>query len=47
MRAFSKGKGKSSKDLWSAGKSVETVTSIESATKIMERLGKSIDGEML
>ena len=47
MRAFSKGKGKSSKDLWSAGKSVETVNSIESATKIMERLGQSIEEEML
>jgi|TARA_B110000444_G_scaffold31433_1_gene26638 nitronate monooxygenase len=47
MRAFSKGKGKSSKDLWSAGKSVETVNSIESATVIMERLGKSIDGDIL
>lgn len=47
MRAFSKGKGKSSKDLWSAGKSVETVNSIESATKIMQRLGQSIEEEML
>jgi len=47
MRAFSKGKGKSSKDLWSAGKSVETVNSIESATVVMERLGKSIDGDIL
>ena len=42
MRAFSKGKNKSSKDLWSAGKSVETVNSIESARIIMERLGQSI-----
>mgnify|MGYP000844841163 FL=1 len=42
MRAFSKGKSKSSKDLWSAGKSVETVNSIESARIIMERLGQSI-----
>jgi nitronate monooxygenase len=47
MRTFSKGKGKSSKDLWSAGKSVETVNSIESATVVMERLGKSIDGDIL
>lgn len=47
MRAFSRGKGKSSKDLWSAGKSVETVNSIESATVVMERLGKSIDGDIL
>jgi len=47
MRAFSKGKGKSSKDLWSAGKSVETVNSIESATVVMERLGESIDGDIL
>ena len=47
MRAFSKGKGKSSKDVWSAGKSVETVNSIESATVVMERLGKSIDGDIL
>ena len=42
MRAFSKEKNKSSKDLWSAGKSVETVNSIESARIIMERLGQSI-----
>jgi len=47
MRAFSKGKGNSSKDLWSAGKSVQTVNSIESATIIMERLGKSINKEIL
>ncbi len=47
MRAFSSRKGKSSKDLWSAGKSVETVNSIESATVVMERLGKSIDGDIL
>ena len=47
MGAFSKRKGKSSKDLWSAGKSVETVNSIESATVVMERLGKSIDGDIL
>ena len=47
MRAFSKGKGKSSKNLWSAGKSVETVNSIESATVVMERLGESIDGDIL
>ena len=33
---------KSSKEIWSAGKSVETIDSIESATVIMERLGKSI-----
>ncbi|MCP2503416.1 MAG: nitronate monooxygenase [Candidatus Thalassarchaeaceae archaeon] len=45
MRAFSRGKGKSSKDLWSAGKSVESINSIESATVIMEKLGQSIGGE--
>ena len=45
MRAFSSGKGKSSKDLWSAGKSVESINSIESATVIMEKLGQSIGGE--
>ena len=42
MRAFAKGKKKSSKDLWSAGKSVESVNSVESATVIMERLGESV-----
>jgi len=45
MRTFSRGKGKSSKDLWSAGKSVESINSIESATVIMEKLGQSIGGE--
>ena len=43
MRALARGKKKSSKDLWSAGKSVETVNSVESATTIMSRLGKSLD----
>ena len=38
-----KGKKKSSKDLWSAGKSVETVNSVESATAIMRRLGESLE----
>ena len=42
MRALAKGKKNSAKDLWSAGKSVETVQSIESATTIMDRLGKSL-----
>lgn len=45
MRAFSSGKRKSSNDLWSAGKSVESINSIESATVIMEKLGQSIGGE--
>jgi len=43
MRAFARGKKSSSKDLWSAGKSVETVDGIESATEIMMRLGKSLE----
>ena len=47
MKALSRGKGKSSKDLWSAGKSVQTVNSIESAKIIMERLGKYIEKEEL
>ena len=42
MRALARGKKKSSKDLWSAGKSVETVRSVESATTIMRRLGDSL-----
>ena len=42
MRALARGKKKSSKDLWSAGKSVETIQSIESATTIMRRLGDSL-----
>ncbi len=42
MRALAKGKKNSAKDLWSAGKSVETVHSIESATTIMDRMGKSL-----
>ena len=33
---------KSSKDIWSAGKSVETIHSVESATTIMRRLGESL-----
>ena len=45
LRAFSSGKRKSSNDLWSAGKSVESINSIESATIIMEKLGQSIGGE--
>ena len=45
MRAFSSGKRKSSNDLWSAGKSVESINSIESATVTMEKLGQSIGGE--
>jgi len=43
MRALARGKKKSSKDLWSAGKSVETVNSVESATTIMRRLGQSLE----
>jgi len=42
MKSLAKGKKKSAKDLWSAGKSVETITSIESATAIMHRLGESL-----
>ena len=42
MRALARGKKRSSKDLWSAGKSVETIQSIESATTIMRRLGDSL-----
>ncbi len=42
MRALARGKKKSSKDLWSAGKSVETIRSVESATTIMRRLGDSL-----
>jgi len=43
IRAFARGGGKSSKDLWSAGKSVETINSIESAATIMRRLGESLE----
>ncbi len=43
MRALARGKKRSAKDLWSAGKSVETVRSIESATTIMSRLGESLN----
>ena len=43
MKSLSQGKKKSAKDLWSAGKSVETIHSIESATDIMKRLGQSLD----
>ena len=42
MRSLARGKKNSSKDLWSAGKSVETVNSVESATTIMRRLGESL-----
>ena len=42
MRALARGKRKSSKDLWSAGKSVETIRGVESATTIMRRLGDSL-----
>ena len=42
MRALARGKKKSSKDLWSAGKSVETIRGVESATTIMRRLGDSL-----
>lgn len=40
-KKMSKG-SKSDKDIWSAGKSVETINSIESATTIMTRLGESL-----
>ena len=43
MRALARGKKNSSNDLWSAGKSVETVNSVESATTIMRRLGESLE----
>ena len=43
IRAFARGKKTSSKELWSAGKSVETIDSVESATEIMRRLGASLD----
>ena len=42
IRAFARGGNSSSKDLWSAGKSVETINSIESATEIMRQLGASL-----
>lgn len=42
MKSFSKGKNKSPKDLWSAGKSVHSIDSVESATIIMNRLGESL-----
>ena len=42
MRALARGKKKSSKDLWAAGKSVETIRGVESATTIMRRLGDSL-----
>ena len=41
-RRMSKG-SKSSNEIWSAGKSVETIHSVESATTIMRRLGDSLD----
>ena len=40
-KKMSKG-SRSDNDIWSAGKSVETIDSIESATTIMTRLGKSL-----
>jgi len=42
IRAFARGSKKGSKDLWSAGKSVETINGIESAATIMRRLGESL-----
>ncbi len=39
---MSKG-SKSSKDIWSAGKSVETIHSVDSATTIMRELGESLE----
>ena len=41
-RRMSKG-SKSSNEIWSAGKSVGTIHSVESATTIMRRLGQSLD----
>ena len=35
-------KGSKSSEIWSAGKSVETIHSVESATTIMRRLGESL-----
>lgn len=43
LRALGKGSSKSFKDLWSAGKSVETIHSIESAREIMQQLGQSLN----
>ena len=45
MRSLARGKKSSAKDLWSAGKSVETVDEIESATSIMRRLGLSLESK--
>jgi len=44
LRRFEKGKGSTAKkkEFFSAGKSVETVHSVESATEIMARLGQSL-----
>ena len=44
LRRLEKGKGSTAKkkEFFSAGKSVETVRSVESATVIMARLGKSL-----
>ena len=46
LRRLEKGKGSTSKkkEFFSAGKSVETIHSIESATTIMRNLGKSLEG---
>jgi len=41
-RIMSKKRKADSKDIWSAGKSVDTIHSIESATTIMKRLGQSL-----
>ncbi len=43
IRAFAQGRKSSSKDLWSAGKSVETIHSIESASTLMRELGESLE----
>ena len=45
MRSLARGNKSSAKDLWSAGKSVETVDEIESATSIMRRLGLSLESK--
>lgn len=40
MKAFSNSKKKSSRDLWSAGKSVHSIKSIDSATNVMRSMGE-------
>jgi nitronate monooxygenase len=47
IRAFARGGKKSPEGLWSAGKSVQTINSIESAATIMRRLGESLEDNPL